>query len=97
MNPQETCSSIGRFAILTFMKPTKEPVQAVYRQFGAKLESLRIALGLSQLELAKRVGLTRTSVCNIEAGRQRILLDDVEKFAAAFATNPKTLLRGIWL
>lgn len=76
-------------------KPTE--IQAVYRQFGAKIESLRVALGLSQSELAKRVGLQRTSICNIEAGRQRVLLDDVEKFAEAFATSPKFLLRGIWM
>ena len=74
----------------------KKPIEAVYRQFGSKIEALRSALGLSQADLAERVGLERTSVCNIEAGRQRVLLDDVEKFAAAFATSPKHLLRGIW-
>lgn len=76
---------------------TKTEIQAIYRQFGSKVESLRIALGLSQAELAKRVGLQRTSVCNIEAGRQRVLLDDVEKFSEAFGTSPKFLMRGIWL
>lgn len=75
----------------------KTPIQPVYRQFGSKIESIRTALGISQAELAKRVGLERTSVCNIEAGRQRVLLDDVEKFAAAFGTSPKFLMRGIWL
>lgn len=75
----------------------KRPIETVYRQFGAKIESIRIATGVSQEELAKRVGLKRTSITNIEAGRQRILLDDVEKFAAAFATTPKHLLRGIWI
>lgn len=79
------------------MSVKKEEIQPVYRQFGSKVESMRVVLGLSQLELSRRVGMTRTSVTNIEAGRQRILLDDVEKFAAAFATSPKQLLRGIWL
>jgi transcriptional regulator with XRE-family HTH domain len=75
----------------------KKEVEPIYRQFGSKIESMRVALGLSQQELSKRVGLTRTSVTNIEAGRQRVLLDDVEKFAAAFTTSPKFLMRGIWL
>lgn len=75
---------------------SKEPIQTVYRQFGLKIESVRSALGITQQDLARRVGLTRTSVCNIEAGRQRVLLDDVEKFATAFATSPKFLMRGIW-
>jgi transcriptional regulator with XRE-family HTH domain len=72
------------------------PIEPVYRQFGAKVEALRTALGLSQEELAKRVGLQRTSIANLEAGRQRILLHDVQKFAEAFGTTPKHLLRGIW-
>ncbi len=76
---------------------TKEPLQTVYRQFGCKVESIRSSIGISQLDLANRVGLTRTSVTNIEAGRQRVLLDDVEKFAAALGTSPKFLMRGIWV
>ncbi len=76
---------------------TKKEIEPVYRQFGSKIAAMRTTLGLSQVELAERVGLERTSVCNIEAGRQRILLDDVEKFAAAFTTSPKFLMRGIWL
>lgn len=74
----------------------KEPIQPIYRQFGAKIESLRTAIGITQLELSKRVGLNRTSIVNIERGRQRIWLDDVEKFATAFGTSPKFLMRGIW-
>ncbi len=72
------------------------PIEAVYRQFGAKIESLRDALGINQLELSKRVGMSRGSIANIETGRQRILLADVEKFAKAFGTEPKHLMRGIW-
>ena len=57
---------------------------------------LRETLGITQDELGKRVGLTRTSVVNIEQGRQRVLLDDVEDFARAIGTTPKHLLKGIW-
>lgn len=71
-------------------------IEPIYRQFGGKVESLRNVLGLTQLDLAKRVGLTRGSIANIELGRQRVLLADVEKFAQAFATTPKNLMRGIW-
>ena len=63
---------------------------------GAKVAQLREALGWTQADLAKRIALTRTSVANIEAGRQRVLLHDVEKISAAFQTTPKALLRGIW-
>lgn len=71
-------------------------IEPVYRLLGAKIEQTRTILGWTQQELANKVGLTRTSVCNIEAGRQRLLLHDVEKFSAAFNMQPKYLLRGIW-
>ena len=70
--------------------------EPVYRLIGAKIEALRTALGWTQADLAKRIGLTRTSVTNIEAGRQRILLHDVEKIAVAFQMTPRVLLRGVW-
>lgn len=70
--------------------------EPVYRLLGARVEHIRTTLGWRQEDLAKKVALTRTSIANIEAGRQRILLHDVEKFAAAFSMEPKSLLRGIW-
>lgn len=65
--------------------------------FGARIQQLRDALGLTQEELRKKVGLTRTSIANIEAGRQRVLLHDVDRFAKAFGITPKNLMKGIWL
>lgn len=71
-------------------------IEPVYRQLGAKIEQIRNTLGWTQLDLSKKVGLTRTSIVNIEAGKQRILLHDIEKFSAAFNIEPRALLRGIW-
>lgn len=85
------------YTVFVTATKVKKEIQPVYRQFGSKVEAMRIALGVSQEELAKRVGLKRASICNIEAGRQRVLLDDVQKFADAMATSPRALLRGIWL
>jgi transcriptional regulator with XRE-family HTH domain len=73
-----------------------KPIEACYRLIGAKVEHIRSALGWTQEELAEKIGLKRTSIANIEAGRQRVLLHDIEKFAMAFNTTPKQLLRGIW-
>lgn len=73
-----------------------KPIEGVYVALGGKIRLIREAIGLSQEELSKRVKLTRTSLTNIEAGRQRILVDDVEDFARALGTSPKNLLKGIW-
>jgi transcriptional regulator with XRE-family HTH domain len=45
-----------------------------YRFVGGKVRSARIAAGISQTLLASRVGLTRSSITNIEAARQRVPL-----------------------
>jgi transcriptional regulator with XRE-family HTH domain len=73
-----------------------QTIEPVYRSIGAKIEQLRTTLGWTQDDLAKKVGLARGSVANIETGRQRILLHDVERFSTAFNVSPKMLLRGIW-
>ncbi len=74
-----------------------KPIEPIYQAVGVKIRMIRETLGLAQDELAKRVGLKRTFVVNIEAGRQRLLLDDIDDFAKALGTTPKHLLRGIWL
>lgn len=71
-------------------------LEPCYRLLGARIEMLRSTLGWTQDELAKKVKLTRTSITNIEAGKQRILLHDVERFSQAFGVQPKVFLRGIW-
>ena len=45
-----------------------------YKLVGAKVRSARNAAGLSQAHLAEHVGLTRSSVANLEAARQRTSL-----------------------
>jgi excisionase family DNA binding protein len=74
-----------------------KPIEPVYRLFGARVQQLREVLGVSQEEFAKKVALTRTSITNIEAGKQRILLHDVERFASAFGVTARHLMKGIWL
>lgn len=73
------------------------PMEPIYLAIGAKIVMMRTALGLRQEDIAMRIGWSRASVANIETGRQRILLHDIEKIANAFNTTPKHLLRGIWL
>ena len=73
-----------------------QPIEACHIALGARVRLIRETLGMSQDDLAKKVGLKRGSVANIEVGRQRFLLDGVEDFAKALGTSPKHLLRGIW-
>lgn len=49
-------------------------IEDFYALAGAKVRSARLAADISQEILAQQVGLTRSSVANFEAGRQRIAL-----------------------
>jgi transcriptional regulator with XRE-family HTH domain len=51
------------------MKDSPQQV-AFYKQLGANIRKSRQQLKLSQDELARSIGLTRTSLTNIESGRQ---------------------------
>lgn len=70
--------------------------EPVYKKLGHRIRMMRCGLGMTQGSYAKKVGLNRTSIVNIEAGRQRILLHQVRKFAAALGIIPAALIRGIW-
>ena len=73
-----------------------KPVEPIYRMLGMKVEQLRTMLGWTQQELADKLHRSRGSIANFEAGRERILLHDLEAIAAAFSSSPKAMLRGIW-
>lgn len=63
-----------------------------YEQFGAKIRLARVQAGLSQEELGRRVGLTRSSISNVEKGRQHSLAHMVVEFATALDIAPAGLL-----
>ena len=47
----------------------------LYKQIGDRLKSRRLALGLTQQELADAIDVKRTSITNTEAGRQCLPLE----------------------
>jgi len=75
-----------------------KPIEACHVAVGSRIRMVRETLGITQEELAARLpkGVTRTSLANIELGRQRLLLDRVEDFARALGTTPKHLMKGVW-
>lgn len=55
----------------------------LYRSLGRAVAKRRDELKLTQAEVAARIGLTRASLANIEAGRQKVMLHHVYKLAKA--------------
>ena len=63
------------------------------KRFSRNVLEVRKEAGMTQDALAGQVDLLRTSISNIENGRQRILLEDLPVFAAALGVTESRLLR----
>lgn len=64
----------------------------VYETLGKLVRATRKHAGLTQEELGRRVGLTRTSITNLEKGRQRIQVHTLYELASALDLDPQDLL-----
>jgi transcriptional regulator with XRE-family HTH domain len=67
-------------------------VEPIYLEVGQRLRRARLAAGLTQAQLADRAELSRTSITNIELGRQRFTLDGLVRLAAGVGVDPAQLL-----
>jgi transcriptional regulator with XRE-family HTH domain len=61
--------------------------------FGDAVREARDLIGVSQAELARRLGVGRQSVCDIEKGRARVSVEKAANFAEALGHNEKTFVR----
>jgi DNA-binding XRE family transcriptional regulator len=66
--------------------------EAFYIEVGKRIRSRRDELKIPQETLASDVGLTRTSITNIEKGRQKLLLHTFFDIARTLKTEPGALL-----
>jgi transcriptional regulator with XRE-family HTH domain len=62
------------------------------RDVGLRLQRTRKERGITQEELAKRLGLPRPSYANIESGRQRVPLDVVWRAAVVLEVSIAALV-----
>jgi transcriptional regulator with XRE-family HTH domain len=64
----------------------------IYIEIGKRIKDMREHKNISQEELSKKIGLTRTSITNIEKGRQRLLVHTLINIAQELSINVNTLL-----
>ncbi len=64
----------------------------LYQAVGQGIRRIREERRLTQAELAELVSLSRTSITNIEQGRQKLLLHTLYDIAAALTVKPSDLL-----
>ena len=60
---------------------------------GYKIKEYRLLRKLTQGELAERAGVTRTTICNIENGRQRdVKVGNLKRIAEALGVEMTELI-----
>jgi transcriptional regulator with XRE-family HTH domain len=64
----------------------------IYAHIGAAIRKRRDALGLSQAQLADRIGLVRTSITMIESGSQALQVHQLVDIARVLKIDPADLL-----
>jgi transcriptional regulator with XRE-family HTH domain len=65
-----------------------------YEELGARIQNLRRQRGLRQQDLAAALSMARTSIANIEAGRQRLLAHMLLDLAWVLKVDLAELLHG---
>lgn len=72
--------------------PQSDTEHGFYLQLGRNIRSARVQSGLTQEGLASLVSLTRSSVANVEGGRQKLLAYTLTKFATVLSVCANDLL-----
>ena len=64
-------------------------------ELSRRLRQLRIGSGMSQSEVGRQVGLSRSAVTQIESGNRDVTADEVVRFSTIFRHSPVALLSGL--
>lgn len=64
-------------------------------EIASRIRTLRLRLGLSQIELARAVGVSKQAMCQWEKGTNKALKgENLLRLASALKVDPAVLLRG---
>lgn len=61
--------------------------------FGEAIEALRFRDGITQAALAKRIGVSRQYLCDVEKGRRLVSPEQAARFAKAFGHPARVLVQ----
>lgn len=64
------------------------------QEFGKRLAAARMAAGLTQTQFGEQIGLSRSSIANMEAGRQRIPGCTLAVVTVLLRADPAWMLLG---
>jgi len=61
--------------------------------FGEMLYSLRLTSNVNQVEMAKKLGISKQELCNIEKCRKLVSVERAKSFALALEMPPRTFAK----
>lgn len=88
--PPKTTIRFVRQVITTKKETIKSVPVNVY--VGLKIFKLRQEAELTQVELAKKLGLDRVSIVNLEKGRQSLTIINMEKICKIFKVKSNQII-----
>jgi len=68
------------------------PINGGHRSIGSRLSQIRKEKGYTQIELAKKTGLTQALISSYERGRLRLSAETVIRFAKALGVSTDDIL-----
>lgn len=88
-----TFKPVGATIAMNFPSQYRDAMSSpFYERLGARIKARREEIHLRQSELAESIGLSRTSVTNIERGRQRLFLDQFAEICRALKVAPSEMI-----
>lgn len=70
----------------------KELADKFWKELGENIFTYRKDMNLLQIDLSKKIGLSRTSISNIEVGRHRIDVFTLYQIAKILKTSVQNLI-----
>ena len=67
----------------------------IQEPFGARIQSLRKDLGLSQEKFALLINMDRTYYASVEAGKRNISIRNIQKIADGLGVSLSELFNGL--
>ncbi len=86
---------VNKLSVIQMRQQIAERQQQVRFSIGQNLKKYREEKGQTQVELSDLVGIERTSVTNIEAGKNNMTIEQLLYFCEVFEITPNDLLKDV--
>lgn len=64
-----------------------------YAVFVERLKAARLEAGLTQTQVAKKIGRPQSHISNVESGQQRVDVVELKRFAKVYGKNINDFLK----